>query len=34
MIMALLGLDQQGFDRFITKRRDQLTEFVLGALRP
>jgi AcrR family transcriptional regulator len=34
MIMALLGLDQPGFDRFISKRRDQLTDFVLGALRP
>jgi AcrR family transcriptional regulator len=33
MIMALLGLDAQGFDRFIGTRRGQLAEFVWGALR-
>jgi TetR/AcrR family transcriptional regulator len=34
MLMALLGLDQQGFERFIGQRRDQLADFVLGAMRP
>jgi AcrR family transcriptional regulator len=34
MLMALLGLDQPGFERFIGQRRDQLTAFVLGAMRP
>ena len=34
MLMALLGLDQQGFERFIGQRRDQLAAFVLGAMRP
>ena len=34
MLMALLGFDQQGFERFIGQRRDQLTAFVLGAMRP
>jgi TetR/AcrR family transcriptional regulator len=34
MIMALLGLDQHAFDRFIDRRRDQLAAFFLGALRP
>ena len=34
MLMALLGLDQPGFVRFIGQRRDQLTAFVLGAMRP
>jgi TetR/AcrR family transcriptional regulator len=33
MITALLGLDQQGFERFIDRRRDQLAAFFLGALR-
>src|SRR4051812_35009472 len=34
MLMALLGLDQAGFERFIGQRRDQLAAFVLGAMRP
>jgi AcrR family transcriptional regulator len=34
MIMALLGLDQQGFERFIDRRREELATFFLGALRP
>jgi len=33
MIMALLGLDQQAFERFIDRRRNQLAAFFLGALR-
>jgi AcrR family transcriptional regulator len=33
MIMALLGLDQPGFERFIGRRRDQLAAFFLEALR-
>jgi len=34
MIAALLGLDEAGFARFMTRRRDELTSFFLGALRP
>jgi TetR/AcrR family transcriptional regulator len=34
MISALLGLDDAGFARFIARRRDDLTSFFLGALRP
>jgi TetR/AcrR family transcriptional regulator len=34
MLMALLGMDQQGFERFIVQRRGQLAEFILRALRP
>ena len=34
MLMALLGLDQPGFERFIMQRRDHLTAFILGAMRP
>jgi AcrR family transcriptional regulator len=34
MLMALLGLDRQGFDRFIGRRRTELTPFFLKALRP
>ena len=34
MLMVLLGLDQQGFERFIEDRRDQLAAFFLRALRP
>jgi AcrR family transcriptional regulator len=34
MLMALLGLDQQGFERFISRRREQLAGFVLSAMRP
>jgi TetR/AcrR family transcriptional regulator len=33
MIMALLGLDQRDFERFIDRRRDHLAAFFLGALR-
>jgi TetR/AcrR family transcriptional regulator len=34
MIAALLGLDEAGFARFIARRKDELTSFFLGALRP
>lgn len=34
MLQAMLGLDQAGFARFIGHRRDDLTSFFLGALRP
>src|SRR5262249_39535000 len=34
MIMALLGLDQAGFERFIERRGRHLPAFFLGALRP
>ena len=34
LIMALLGLDATGFDRFIERRRDELASFFLAALRP
>jgi len=34
MISALLGLDEAGFAHFMTRRRDDLTAFFLGALRP
>ena len=34
MVMAMLGLDQQGFEQFITQRRQDLPAFFLGALRP
>jgi len=34
MLMALLGLDQAGFDRFINRRRKELAPFFLRALRP
>jgi len=34
MLMALLGLDQAGFDRFIDRRRKELAPFFLRALRP
>jgi TetR/AcrR family transcriptional regulator len=34
MIMAILGLDQQGFERFVDRRRHELAGFFLGALRP
>ena len=33
MLMALLGLNEAGFARFIGKRRTHLAAFVLGALR-
>ncbi len=34
MLMALLGFDQAGFDRFIDRRRKELAPFFLRALRP
>jgi AcrR family transcriptional regulator len=34
MLMALLGFDQQGFERFIAARRAELADFVLRAMRP
>jgi hypothetical protein len=34
MLMALLGFDQAGFDRFIDRRRRELAPFFLRALRP
>ena len=34
MLMALLGIDQAGFDQFIDRRRKELAPFFLRALRP
>jgi len=34
MLMAMLGLDEQGFERFMARRREELPRFFLGALRP
>lgn len=34
MLVAMFGLDQRGFDRFIDRRRHELAAFFLGALRP
>ncbi|HEX5437827.1 MAG TPA: TetR/AcrR family transcriptional regulator, partial [Gemmatimonadaceae bacterium] len=34
MLMAILQLDQSGFDRLMTRRRREITTFVLNALRP
>jgi AcrR family transcriptional regulator len=34
MVMALVGLDQAGFTRFIERRRRELAPFFLRALRP
>jgi AcrR family transcriptional regulator len=34
MILEMLGMDQRGFDQFIARRRQDLTAFFLGALRP
>lgn len=34
MLMALLGIDREGFERFIGRRRAELTPFFLRALRP
>ena len=34
MLQAMLGLDEAGFLRFIARRRTDLVEFFLGALRP
>ena len=34
MLQAMLGLDEDGFNRFIARRRRDLVDFFLGALRP
>jgi AcrR family transcriptional regulator len=34
MVMLLLDLDEQGFQKFIERRRTELVSFFLGALRP
>jgi len=34
MVLALLGMDDPGFEQFIARRRQDLTSFFLGALRP
>ena len=34
MVQAMLGMDDRRFDRFITRRREELPAFFLGALRP
>ena len=34
MIAAMLGMDQQAFEQFIARRRQDLPAFFLGALRP
>ena len=34
MLMALFGIDQKGFERFIERRRTSLAPFFLKALRP
>ncbi len=34
MLMAVLGLDDRGFERFIGRRREELGDFFLKALRP
>jgi AcrR family transcriptional regulator len=34
MIQAMLGLDDRGFRQFITRRREDLPAFFMGALRP
>jgi AcrR family transcriptional regulator len=34
MLMALLALDQEGFQQLITRRKTELTAFFLNALRP
>jgi TetR/AcrR family transcriptional regulator len=34
MLMTMLGLDEDGFARFIARRRDELPAFFMGALRP
>ena len=34
MIAAMLGMDQQAFDQFMLRRRQDLPAFFLGALRP
>jgi len=34
MVQAMLGMDDRRFEQFITRRREQLPAFFLGALRP
>jgi TetR/AcrR family transcriptional regulator len=34
LLMALVGLDERGFEQFIDRRRTELAAFFLGALRP
>jgi hypothetical protein len=34
MLMALLGLDEQGFTAFIDRRRQELAPFFVRAVRP
>jgi hypothetical protein len=34
MVQAMLGLDDRAFGQFITRRREELPAFFLGALRP
>jgi TetR/AcrR family transcriptional regulator len=34
MLKAMLGLDDRGFERFTARRRDELVDFFLKALRP
>jgi TetR/AcrR family transcriptional regulator len=34
MLMAMLGIDDRGYQQFIARRRDELPAFFLGALRP
>jgi AcrR family transcriptional regulator len=34
MVQAMLGMGDHGFEQFMTRRREQLPDFFLGALRP
>ena len=34
LLMAMLSLDERGFERFIARRRTELPAFFLAALRP
>jgi len=34
MVQTMLGMDDRRFEQFITRRREQLPAFFLGALRP
>src|SRR5262249_13878962 len=34
MLMAVLGIDEKGFQHFIDRRRTELPRFFMGALRP
>jgi len=34
MLETALGMDRDGFDRFVTQRRREVTEFIRNALRP